>query len=246
MRKSIAVLVLLFAFPLFAEPSPKQRELAEKLLALIDVSLIDALADHNRDVLAPAAVQAAIREALVDVYATRFTEGELTELIGFYRTPAGKKLAHLSPELQKESAEKSRAALEPLIQRERDRTSPWVGTMASMRVLAEALEKYAVANQQYPEMSLGALKRALVPEYLKEVPEKDSWGNDFYYTTTRYGRHYRIVSAGSDGIFDEGSQVIPEEGDQYETTELVDDLKIDIIYANGAFMRLPRIAAEPE
>jgi hypothetical protein len=246
MRKSIAVLMLLFAFPLVAAPSPKQRELAQTLLALVDVSLVDALADHNRDVLKPAEVQAAIRAALVDVYASRFSESELAELIAFYGTPTGKKLAHLSPELQKESAEKAQAALEPLLERERDRTSPWVGTMASMRLLAEALEKYAAANQQYPEMSLSALKRALVPEYLKEVPEKDSWGNDFYYTTTRFGRHYRIVSAGSDGIFDEGSMEIPGEGDQYETTELVDDLKIDIIYANGAFMRLPRIAAEPE
>jgi hypothetical protein len=244
MRKSIAVLVLLFAFPLAAQPTPKQRELIEQLLAAFDAaSLID---DNARSLLEPAAVQAAVRTALIDVYASRFTESELAELVAFYNTPVGKKLARVSPELLRESAEKSRAALEPLIRRERERLSPWIGTMNSMRKLASALERYSLENAEYPQTGFAGLKRLLVPKYLDALPEKDSWGNEFYYTASRYGRHYRIVSAGSDGVFEDGSQQIPEDGDHFEETTLTNDPKFDIIHANGSFMQLPRIAVPEE
>jgi len=246
MRKSIAfVVVLLFSVPASGDASPRQRELIVQLLATFDAT--SAVVDErDRELLKAVELQAAVREALIDVYASRFSEAELAELLAFYKTPAGAKLARLAPELLRESVEKSRAALAPLIERERDRLSPWVGTVASMRLLAEALEKYAVDNAEYPQTSFAGLKRALVPRYLDALPEKDSWGNDFYYAATRYGRHYRIVSAGADGIFEAGSQEIPDEGDQYEETTLTDDLKMDIVYANGSFMRMPRVAVEPE
>ena len=241
MRKSIAVLVLLlFAFPLLAQPTPKQRELIEELLAAFDAeTLVD---DTARSVLAPAAAQAAVRAALIEVYASRFTESELAELIAFYRTPTGKKLARVTPELLRESVEKSRAALEPLIRRERERLSPWIGTMNSMRKIAAAVERFSLDNAEYPQTGFSGLKQLLVPKYIDSLPEKDSWGNDFYYTASRYGRHYRIVSAGSDGVFELDSREIPEGGDHFEETTLTSDLTFDLIHANGSFMRLPRIA----
>lgn len=242
--RSIALLVLLFAFPLAAQPTPKQRALVEQLLATFDAdALIDEIA---RSLVEPAAAQAAVRAALVDVYASRFSESELAELVAFYGTPTGKKLARMTPDLLRESLEKSRAALEPLVRRERERLTPWVGTMNSMRTIAAALEKYAGAHTAYPETGFAGLKRALVPHYLDALPEKDAWGNDFYYTATRHGRHYRIVSAGSDGLFEDGSRQIPEDGDQFEETTLTDDLAFDIIHANGSFMRLPRVAVPQE
>ena len=245
MRKSIVLLVVvLFAFPLLGQTTPKQRELIEQLLATFDATAI--VDEKDRELVRPAELQAAVRTALVDVYASRFTETELAELLAFYRTPTGSKMARLSPELLRESVEKSRAALAPLIQRERDRLSPWVGTMASLRLIAAALEKYLVANAEYPRTGFSGLRRVLVPDYLAALPEKDSWGNDFYYAASRDGRHYRIVSAGSDGIFEEDSREVPDDGDQYEQTQLTNDLKFDFIHANGAFMRLPRVAVQRE
>lgn len=236
-----AMVVLLLTVPLFAQQPPSNKHaLIERLLAAFDLAPL--IGEDARSLVEPAAAHAAIRAALVEIYANRFTESELAELVAFYGTPTGKKLARATPELVRESLEKSRAALEPLIRRERERLTPWAVTMNSMRSVAAALEKFSLDNAEYPQTGFAGLKRLLVPKYLDALPEKDAWGNDFYYTTTRYGRHYRLVSAGSDGVFEEDSRAIPEEGDQFEETTLTEDLTFDLIHANGAFMRLPKMA----
>lgn len=237
MRKWMAVSLVLCAVPLIAQ-APTKRELAERLLTMLDVSAIE-IDDRDRELLKAAEIQATVRNALVDVYASRFTEAELTELIAFYSTPTGKKLARLSPELLRESAEKSRAALEPLIRRERDRLAPWIGTMTSMRKIGEALERYVIENGEYPKTGFSGLKRLI-----GELPEKDAWGNEFYFITSRYGHHYRLVSPGADGLYEPDSRDIPDDGDHFDEPVLTNDLKFDLILVNGMFMQLPRIAAD--
>lgn len=238
------MIVMLFAVSSFAEPTPKQRELIEQLLSIVDAQ--SALDERDREALKIADAQKAVREALMSVYASRFNESELAELVAFFQTPVGKKLARVTPELMTESLEKSRAALEPIIRREEERLMPWAATMTKMKTIANALEQFAVDNAEYPQTSFTGLKRMLVPNYLPELPEKDAWGNEFYYSTSRYGRHYRIVSAGADGVFELGTRDIPEDGDHFENPLFTNDLKLDLIYSTGAFMQLPRIAAEPE
>ncbi len=61
--------------------------------------------------------------------------------------------------------------------------------------LESALGMYFADNYQYPE-SLAAL----VPEYIKEIPE-DPWGNPYVYRRPGVGgRDFDIVSHGADGV----------------------------------------------
>lgn len=240
MRKAIAPLVMLFAVSVAGQTAPTQRELAAQLVDAVEVPPLEI----DAEVMKLDAAKAAVREALIDLYASRFSATELAELLAFFSTPTGKKLARETPELVRESVEKSLSALEPIIARERDRLQPWAGTMERMRRIGDALERYGIDNAEYPQVSFERLKGILVPDYLEELPAKDAWGNDFYYTTSRYGRHYRIVSAGSDGEFEPGSREMPEDGDHFDEPTITNDLKYDFIYTNQTFMQLPRIAAD--
>lgn len=61
--------------------------------------------------------------------------------------------------------------------------------------IESALGMYFADHYQYPE-SLAAL----VPEYIKEVPE-DPWGNPYIYRRPGVGgRDFDIVSHGADGV----------------------------------------------
>ena len=97
---------MLLAVPSSAEPTPKQRELIEQLLTLIE-------ADREK----------VERDALIGVYASRFSEAELAELVAFYATPTGKKLQQMTPDIRRESEERSRAARE-------EQKSPWAATIS--------------------------------------------------------------------------------------------------------------------
>jgi hypothetical protein len=246
MAKWMAVMTMLFALPALAQPTAKQRELANELVALVDTVPVDVLDECDREVVKPDAVQKAVRGVLTEIYASKFNEAELAELIAFYSTATGRKLAKLSPELAREAAEKSKSVLAPLIARERDRLSPWISTMARMRLIGEALERYAVETGHYPDTDMIGLKRILVPSHLDELPMKDAWGNDYVYVRNSYGNHYRLISAGSDGSLEMGSREIPEEGDNVEEPLLTSDLTFDFIFADGIFKQIPRIAIGPD
>lgn len=74
-------------------------------------------------------------------------------------------------------------------------------TMGDMRTLAMALESYVADNNQLPPgNTLADMKAKLEPFYIKSVPLKDAWGNDFLYKTGK-DLQYCLASAGSDGVF---------------------------------------------
>lgn len=239
MRKSIAVVMLLFAFPLVAQTTSMQRDLAAQLVTLIETP---SVLDEVRDVLKPEAIQKVVAPVLIDIYSRSFTEGELAELIAFYSTPTGKKLAAQSRQLQRQIAEQTKKVIEPLIAEARQNATPWVGTIASMRAIGDALQQYSVDNAAYPETNFAGLEKVLVPRYLSEMPTEDAWGNSFYYIASGYGRHYRLASAGADGEFEQSSRQMTDQGDTFEEAELANDLNRDIVMANGSFLRIPRVA----
>jgi len=108
--------------------------------------------------------------------------------------------------------------------------------MANLRTLATALEAYATDTNEYPNTSLGGLKELLEPTYVKEMPMKDSWGNEFAYVASPDHNYYRFVSAGADGIFEWDSRRIVLEEREIRYRE---NLKDDIIFADGAFVQAP-------
>jgi len=106
-------------------------------------------------------------------------------------------------------------------------------TMGDMRTLAMALESYLVDNNQLPPgNTLADIKAKLEPFYIKSVPLKDAWGNDFLYKAGK-NLQYCLASAGSNGVFDGW-----EQQGYYQAVSKTDFAK-DIILCGGSFVYGP-------
>lgn len=132
MRKLIVLLLL--ACPIFAtepNPSPKQRELIEKMLVLMNAeasthAVMDAMFSQMEQEIIGASDDEAearetfklfreramkidfgkdLREAQIRLYAKYFTEKELADLVAFYTSETGKKMIATMPQLMRESLE---------------------------------------------------------------------------------------------------------------------------------------------
>lgn len=145
MKRLMVVIVLLLAFfPLAAcsaEPD-SHRQAAEELLKMLGLeksmqagssAMIDAQIQSNpalapyRDVFQKWAGKYLTWDALgprmTDLYMQAFTEAELRDLIGFYKTPTGQKALLTLPALQQqraqigmEAAQQHKAELEQMLQ----------------------------------------------------------------------------------------------------------------------------------
>ena len=80
----------------------------------------------------------------------------------------------------------------------------------------------------------------------QKFPESDMWGHPYEYVVSSDRHHYRIVSAGADGVFDWDSRKIEilKEG-QSPAVRYRDRLEDDFIYADGSFIQLP-VQAQPK
>jgi hypothetical protein len=83
-------------------------------------------------------------------------------------------------------------------------------TLMDMRALQTTIEAYAVDHSTYPMAKSMAELRALVePIYIAKTPMADAWGTEFRYAVSSDGKDYRLVSAGSDRVFDESTWDVP-------------------------------------
>ena len=111
-------------------------------------------------------------------------------------------------------------------------------TMKDLKTVSLAIEDYITDNGHAPRgKTLAEIKDQLQPFYIKTLPLKDSWGNDFVYTygTGNKKDAYAIGSGGRDGIFQDWDQT----GFYFVTS--VKDFDNDIIIANGTFTFSPRV-----
>jgi hypothetical protein len=288
MRRILAIALMVLALPLFAatepNPSAKQRELIDELMAVTNMSklegqIIDAmlaqfsdqltagipageaerLADATRDLdryrelLHGANIHALTREVYYQVYAKYFTEAELAGLIAFYRTPTGVKAISVMPQMMKEAMEKSAAVLTPKltsifaqVERERDLRQPWKKTMSSMRSIGYAIESYAEEHDgHYPEGDFTAMTAALGDE-AADLAATDVWGNAFAYIVSPDRTHFRIISAGSDGIFNwDSRRIVPAADDAELQVRYTDRPEEDIVMADNQLIQVPK-ASQPK
>jgi hypothetical protein len=107
-------------------------------------------------------------------------------------------------------------------------------TMASQREIATALEAWGTDHGPYPKLtSVDQLRTYLEPAYIRELPQRDGWGNAF---AVRAGGHgFIIASAGSDGRFD-GDYVAIASSSKFNA---ISSFSEDLIYANGNFVQYP-------
>ena len=98
-------------------------------------------------------------------------------------------------------------------------------TVADMKEISTALERYAVDYQKYPEVeAFLELRPLLEPKYIKKLPREDGWGHAFTYGAEEEGGAYRLSSPGKDGEW-EGA------GEEKEK-----DFDSDIICVDGVFL----------
>lgn len=276
MRRLLVVLLLALALPLSAatqpNPSLRQRELIDELLRVLDIQkmeqqifdtifaqITDQLVQQAgqdqdlveqakvdglrfRELFAKANVHEVTRDIYVNVYGKYFNEEDLTALIAFYQSPVGKKALSVMPQTMQEAMEQANTVLPPKIEsileqvrEERDKRMPWKKTISLMRDLGSAVEEYYAENDRYP---------ATVDDAGVEL-ESDVWGHTLAYVVSSDGQHYRVVSSGADGIFDWDSRRIVEMAEGAEI-RYRDRLEDDLIYADGEFVQLPKVAAPKE
>jgi len=281
------------ALPLSAtepNPSPRQKELAERLITAmhldrVGTSMMDAMygemekqfiseaeaKGNDPDDIAEAKEMFAscrermrtidfnglLREEQARIYAKYFTEQQLTDLCAFYESAAGKKMIEVMPQLMAEGARAGSDKLGPKIQEimnqvteEGEQKHPWRRTTADMRALASAVEAFQTDQDDdtYPAATdMAGLKTALKGVTMSQkFPEKDMWGHPYEYIVSPDRHHYRIVSAGADGIFEWDSRKIDvaKEGTA-NAVRYRDHLEDDLIYADGVFLQLP-VQAKPK
>lgn len=111
-------------------------------------------------------------------------------------------------------------------------------TMGDMKTIGMAIKMYIADNGKAPEgKTLLEIKDKLEPFYIKILPLKDGWGNDFHY---RHGtgdkqKEFAIASGGRGGVFDGW-----EQNGVYVVTSM-DDFGSDIVFSNGAFTFGPKV-----
>jgi hypothetical protein len=185
---------------------------------------------------------------------SRLTDDELKEAIVFYRSSAGRKSLEVftrSAELETEALflmkDDLLAASNELLEAEKPEISGWKRAMADLRTIATASEAYATDENHYPQAAtMRDLDAIIAPTYIRTTPLKDPWGNEYAYIVSSDLQHYRIASAGSDGVFEVDSRYMafgPELAAQHRDTT---DPKDDLIYQDGEFVRNPRAARDDD
>jgi hypothetical protein len=191
------------------------------------------------------------RAIYMPLYAKTFTEEQLADLLAFYKTPTGQRFIVALPEMQKEAMKLAQELFVPQIkaisdrvQEEHKKRVPWEQTMRDIRSVVAAAEAYAIDHdEKYPDVaSWSELGKLLSPTYIREMPEKDAWGNHYEYIVSEDKAHYRVISAGADGSFEWDSRhiVSRKEGEM----KLSDNPNDDLIYQDGMFVQVPR-ASQP-
>ena len=105
-------------------------------------------------------------------------------------------------------------------------------TMADIRSIGTAVESYAVDNNRYPvswsNANAGTMGSSVAPVYIKVMPTKDGWNNDWHGDSNAAGTQYTLESYAKDNTND--------------TTSVgqTSDFNCDITFANGQFFEWPQ------
>lgn len=107
-------------------------------------------------------------------------------------------------------------------------------TMADMKTIATAIDMYIVDKMVAPQgNSIAEIRVQLEPAYIRQLPLKDAWGNDFAYGIGKNKTDYYLGSGGRDGIFNGFDQ-----NGMYSILN-VNDFDHDIVLRNGDFVYHP-------
>jgi len=109
-------------------------------------------------------------------------------------------------------------------------------TMKNIITISNVIRLYIIDHNKAPEAkNFAKLNSLLSPFYIKKLPLKDAWGNDFHYYhgTGDKKYEYAIGSGAKDGVFNGW-----EQSGFYRVTK-VSDFDNDILLVNGRFAYCP-------
>ena len=197
----------------------RRREFQERMFARID------FAKYAEDTYVP-------------LLESQFSADELKQLIDFFKTRHGQKLANLLPRFSiaagMDTVREAAEAAEEELRKEQAAKYPWKQTMSDLRSLATALEARATDTNEYPQVAFEELEALIAPTYIREVPKLDSWGTPYLYVGN--GEHYRFVSAGADRRFEWSSRQLDLTLTEPRFSKSLD---ADIIFQDGSFVQSP-------
>ena len=122
-------------------------------------------------------------------------------------------------------------------------------TLQGLRALATAVEGYSIDNNRYPRPKCEPHPSGLsfcsaydlgadLKVYSRGVSASDNWGNPYWYWHTPDGKHYALVSTGSDGSVDDPShmQELLEacaQADGFIKPRFADCFESDLVWCDG-------------
>ncbi len=106
-----------------------------------------------------------------------------------------------------------------------------VEAMVALCRIGQAVEEFSIDHDRYPQVSsIRGLTSKVVPRYVDQLPETDSWGNEFFIHSTPIG--YTIASCGKDAHGGCTPAMVNQGGESA-------DPRMDIILSNGVFYQWP-------
>lgn len=102
-------------------------------------------------------------------------------------------------------------------------------TIADMRAIGGALERFAFESSHYPKVeNILELEPVLEPRLIKKLPKTDGWDHPLEYKVSDNAASYTLISAGKDGVL-------------AGTADASDDdpFAIDLILEEGVFIGGP-------
>ena len=117
-------------------------------------------------------------------------------------------------------------------------------TIADLRALGNALERYAVQTAAYPEVeNIRELERFFEPDVMKKVPTHDGWKHPLDIDVAENGTSYTLRSPGKDGAYD-AAHATPEPAAERE--QIATDFTVDLVLIDGVFVSGPAELLEAE
>lgn len=115
-------------------------------------------------------------------------------------------------------------------------------TMADLRSIGTAIESFSIDNNVYPRQDRDLLPVELIqdrlsPVYIRTLPLKDAWGNEFLMWGTE--GEYVIISLGADGAPDQYYGFTEGNTMEFPFRRATSKFNDDIIFANGQFVQWP-------
>jgi type II secretory pathway pseudopilin PulG len=110
--------------------------------------------------------------------------------------------------------------------------------LAEIRRVGDAIGQYRSDHGKFPDVGSRLAEGTIPGVYISKVPTLDPWGTEYQVSWSADRKHFRIVSAGADRVFEKLGGVDP--GAAWGTPSLATDPNRDVVFQDGVFLQAYR------